>query len=234
MKIYRLTFLLFLFFTLVIPSYSNTLQFGFGLFKNHTHPDIPDYCGIESRLIYQGQERLALTLNLGISTVSLKENSNSQTASTGYYSEDYLKSPNTQLLPGDFSMMWFELAPTYFIARGISKNNVDIYCGAGFGLYYTENAWDWQTNTSLKTSEEILGFGYYEDKPGLSLGANIHAGIRIPLTANADLNLESKYIYNHTEIEYEINYMDEKNSEYGTRKVDLSSINYSVLLILTI
>jgi len=214
--------------------FSKNILFGLSYLKSINNSNIPNFSGYQSKLIYQAQEKIAIGITFGCTSTISNEDIDFQYVSSGIYTFDYLTSNNFQLLPGDFSMHWFEIAPIIYLIQDYTKHNISIYCGGGFGLYYPKNKWNWNTYRSLQKSRDEYGIRYYEDDINSKLGYNAQIGISIPITHNSKINFEGKYLYYKPKLTYEVQTPESDYAFNGSRKIDLSSFSYSISLMLNL
>lgn len=214
--------------------FSSNIQFGLSYINSINNSTIPNYSGYQLKLVYKAQERIAIGITLGFASITSNEGINFQYVSSSSYTYDYLTSNNFQLLPGDFSMHWLEIAPIIYLIQDYTKHNISIYCGGGFGLYYPKNKWNWNTYSSLQKSRDEYGIRYYEDDINSKLGYNAQIGISIPITHNSKINFEGKYLYYKPKLTYEVETPESDYAFNGSRKIDLSSFSYSISLMLNL
>ena len=215
-------------------TFSKNILLGLSYLRSINNTSIPNFSGYQAKLIYQTQEKIAIGITFGSSLTIPNEDIDFQYVSSGTYTYDYLTSNNYELLPGDFSMYWFEIGPIFYLVQDYTKHNLSIYCGCGFGLYYPENKWSWNTYSSLENSQKEHGIIYSEDDIYSNLGYNAQIGFNVPVNKNSKINFEGKYQYYKPSITYEVQTPESDYAFDGKRKLDLSSFSYNISFMLNL
>jgi hypothetical protein len=178
--------------------------------------------GFQLSVIYKAQERIAILSTFG----QIKETNkfpDFKYVSSEPYSFDDLSSTKGNLFPGDFSVQWLELTPVFYLFENSSKS-ISMSAGAGFGLYFAENNWNWNTYSSIHASRVEYGLDYTEDKMEPNLGYNVRSAVNIFVNSKTYFCLEAKYVLYKPSIQYEIGRPDSQDTYYGDRKINLNTL----------
>lgn len=229
MRLLKIIFATFMSVLLITQlNYAQKLSVGIGGAYGLENSTVENGLGYQFSLIYKTQKRIAMFASISRYEVP----SNDWKSVYQYsYSFDDLIFKNSSLFPGDFSLTSFELSPIVYLFED-SSSKISILAGAGFGLYYAKNKWNWDTYNSLLTSQVEDSLYYHEKKIGPNLGFNIRAGLNITATSNSYFNIEAKYVYYKPEIHYEISTPDLPDTYNGDRKINLTTLFISISLII--
>ncbi|MBD3289099.1 hypothetical protein GF337_09870 [candidate division KSB1 bacterium] len=115
-----------------------------------------------------------------------------------------------------------ELTPVFYLFENSSKS-ISMSAGAGFGLYFAENNWNWNTYSSLHASRIENGLVYYENKMEPNLGYNLRSAVNIFVNSKPYFCFEGKYAFYKPSIQYEIGRSDTHETYYGDRKINLNT-----------
>jgi len=215
-------------FLALIPAslFSQNLQIGAGSIYTKQNDVIGNVLGCQFELIYKAQSRVAILSTFG----HLRTNnfSTKQSVYSEPFTYEYLRYDISTFLQGDVSMSWFELCPIYYIYQS-QLNAFSIYAGAGMGLYYLKNIWDWNTNSSLLETREQSGIDYFEKDIKSKLGYHIRMGFNLPATTRSKFCFEIKYLFYTPELTYRIKNQNEY--ENYSREINMKAFSASLALI---
>ncbi|MCK5033904.1 MAG: hypothetical protein KAS18_09730 [Calditrichia bacterium] len=145
------------------------------------------------------------------------------------YTIYYLNKKNSFLLPGEYSLEWFELSPIFKLYHS-EQHNFSLSTGLGFGLYYPINKWSWNTHNSILASRQENGIHYFENDFNTHLGYNFRSILLLPITNNSSLNIEAKYVFYSPTLSYEIHDLSNSNSIREKRRINLNTFYLSCSL----
>ena len=211
-------------------SYAQKLSVGAGGFYSFKNPTIENGLGYQVNLLLKTQKRIAMLYSIGHYQEPTYDWQSQSVYGIPYSFQD-LTNDGNYLLPGDFTLTWFELSPVIDLFEHKSPQ-VTFCVGFGLGLYYANNKWNQNTYHGLFLSQVEDSLYYQEKRIVPHMGVNFRAILNIPTTSKSYISLEAKYVYYNPEIHYEINTPEISDTYYGDRKINLSNLSISISLML--
>jgi hypothetical protein len=229
----------FLFLLLFLSTfcYSQHLSTSIGVLYGFENPNETNSNGIQLNFNIMNHQRVSVLISIGYAQFLSPFSGNSVADYPLELQERYtfnnLSKNSSKLLDGDLSITYLEFAPKIIIFENFFSLS-SIYSSAGFGLYFPEYRWSWNTHYSILKAEESENFTYAEgDLSTNNFGFNFRLGIEINISSWSKINIEGKYLIYNPKLHYELqNRNDESLSVINDKTIKLNTFFISSSLVL--